>query len=180
MNSLRLICTMLFISCTLAFAGCSGSDQGSADRDSTVYGKESKIIIQPEKDGSFLLSAENGTAIGPKIKYMPEWKAFGWFTSADKVEWLLEVPKTGAYEVELQWSVSDEEAGKEFALQTKNEILTGIVEKSGSWETYITKEIGLIKLEPGKQRIIFKPNTDFDSTGALLDLRSLKLKPADR
>lgn len=48
-------------------------------------------LIRPESNGSLHLSAEKGKPIGPEIKYMPEWKAFGWFTSADRVEWNVEV-----------------------------------------------------------------------------------------
>lgn len=178
MYSSQLFCRMLFIAFALSFVSCNGSGANSPDKENAADKNEIKMIVQPENDGSYFLSAEKGKAIGPKIKYMPEWKAFGWFSHTDKVEWSVDVLSAGAYQVELEWSVSDEEAGKEFALETANGTLTGLVEKSGSWETYKTKEIGLIRLDSGKQKIIFKPNADFDSTGALLDLRYLKLKPA--
>ena len=51
---------------------------------------------------------------------MPEWKAFGWFTAADKVEWDIETARKGKYEVYLDWSVSDEEAGKFWKGAIKN------------------------------------------------------------
>ena len=176
MNSSRLSCHILFISCMLVFFSCNGSSAGRPDSESTDGRGEKELIIQPENDGSYLLSAEKGKGIGPNIKYMPEWKAFGWFSNTDKVEWIMDVREAGAYQVEMEWSVSDEESGKEFALETKNDTLTGVVEKSGSWEDFLSKEIGLVKLKAGTQKIIFKPNEDFDSTGALLDLRSLTLK----
>jgi len=75
----------------------------------------------------------------------------------------------------MEWSVSDEDAGKEFILIADKDQLTGIVDKSGSWETYKTKDVGSINLEQGKQKFIFRSNTKFDE-GAILDLRSLKLK----
>src|SRR5690554_4615527 len=34
-------------------------------------------------DGQYKLTAEKGQGIGPNIKYMPEWKAFGWFMGKD-------------------------------------------------------------------------------------------------
>src|SRR5690242_5900258 len=85
------------------------------------------------------LTAENGKPLGPDIKYMPEWKAFGWFTAKDSVEWEADVPAAGEYSVQMEWSVSDEDAGKEFILIAEKDQLTGIVDKSGSWETYKTK-----------------------------------------
>src|SRR6476661_2740560 len=74
------------------------------------------------------LTAENGKPLGPDIKYMPEWKAFGWFTAKDSVEWDVDVPAAGDYNVQLEWSVSDEDAGKEFILIAANDKLTGIVD----------------------------------------------------
>jgi len=41
--------------------------------------------LQPVKaaaDGSIVLTASAARGVGPKIKLMPEWKAFGWFTDA--------------------------------------------------------------------------------------------------
>lgn len=121
------------------------------------------------------LTAENGKPLGPEIKYMPEWKAFGWFTAKDSVEWEIDVPAAGDYQVQMEWSVSDEDAGKEFILIADKDQLTGVVDKSGSWETYKTKDVGDIHLDQGKQKIIFRSNTKFDK-GAILDLRELKLE----
>lgn len=140
-------------------------------------------VNNPEKvkaaaDGTLLLTAENGLAVGPEIKYMPEWRAFGWFTAADRVQWEVDVAGSGDYEVELEWSVSDEEAGKEFLLEAGDQQLTGVIAKSGSWETFKSENIGRINLKDGLQTIVFKPNTAFGE-GALLDLRTLKLKPVN-
>lgn len=132
------------------------------------------VLVTAQTDGSLLLTAENGKPIGPDIKYMPEWRAFGWFTAADRVEWDMDVNKAGEYEVYLEWSVSNEEAGKEFLLEAKDQQLTGVVGQSGSWETYKNENVGKIKLSAGRQKIIFKSKTTFDK-GALLDLRQLNL-----
>ena len=74
----------------------------------------------------------------------------------------------------LNWSVSDEDAGKKFLLQAKDKQLTGVVGKTGSWETYKTENVGKIKLSEGVQKIIFRSKAKAD-TGALLDLRQIKL-----
>ena len=43
--------------------------------------------IRPDTEGAIHLAAESGRAVGPEIEYMPEWKAYGWFTARDRVEW---------------------------------------------------------------------------------------------
>jgi hypothetical protein len=113
---------------------------------------------------------------------MPEESAFGWFTAADKVEWEVQVPDPGTYDVFLDWSVADDEAGKPFVLETKGQQLHGVVGPTGSWQTYSTAKIGTIALKAGTQKLVFKPASKFPTTGdkgALLDLRGLKLVPVD-
>jgi hypothetical protein len=89
-------------------------------------------IVRPSPDSTLNLTAEKGKATGSEIKYMPEWKAFGWFTAADRVEWDVEVTKGGKYDVFLEWSVSDEEAGKPFIFEAGNQQLEKKAGKTGS------------------------------------------------
>lgn len=132
--------------------------------------------VKPERNGNLRLKASVGRAIGPDIKFMPEWKAFGWFTAKDHVEWEVKVTKKGEYDVYLEWSVSDKEAGKPFVFETKDKDLRGRVSKTGSWETFKTEKIGRIHLTRGLQKMKFKPDSEFEK-GALLDLREIKLVP---
>lgn len=134
------------------------------------------LLVRPESNGSLRLSAETGKAIGPEIEYMPEWKAFGWFTSKDRIEWNVLVKESGEYDVILEWSVSDAEAGKPFVLMAGENELKNKVAKTGSWETYKRTKIGRIHLSVGKQLMVFKPDSEF-TEGALLDLREVKLVP---
>jgi hypothetical protein len=132
-------------------------------------------LVRPQPDGLLRFTAETGKGIGPDVKYMPEWRAFGWFTAASSLEWEVDVEKSGEYEALLEWSVSNEEAGKEFLLQAKDKKLIGVVTPSGSWEKYKIEKVGVIKLEAGSQKIVFKSNKAFE-TGALLDFRELRLR----
>ena len=185
---LHLKLTGILATCILCSCGGDTSKTGDVPvKDSMqvhAKGEEMKVdtvnrpeLVTANTDGSLHLTAENGKPVGPEIKYMPEWRAFGWFTAADRVEWDLDVNNGGEYEVHLEWSVSDEEAGKEFLLEAKDDKLTGKVKRSGSWETYKTENVGPIKLPAGRQQIIFKSKTKFDK-GGLLDLRGIKLVPA--
>ena len=131
-------------------------------------------LVRVEKNGTLRLSAEKGKAIGPEIKYMPEWRAYGWFTAADRVEWLVQIPETGIYEASIEYSVDNLEAGKQFILFSSSANLKGIVARSGSWETYKLVKVGKIKLIKGIQKITFKSQTKF-AKGAILDLREVRL-----
>ena len=131
-------------------------------------------LVRMEKNGTLRLSAEKGKAIGPEIKYMPEWRAYGWFTAADRVEWQVQVPDAGVYQVSIEYSVDNLEAGKHFILFSSSANLKGIVARSGSWETYKLVKVGTIKLNKGIQKITFKSQTKF-AKGAILDLREVRL-----
>jgi neutral ceramidase len=133
-------------------------------------------VVRPEGDGALYLGAEIARAIGPDIQYMPEWKAFGWFTEKDQVEWDVEVSKKGRYDVYLEWSVSDEEAGKPFVFEAGDRQLNGKIGQTGSWFTYRTEKIGRIQLPAGRQKMVFKPNSKSEK-GPLLDLREVTLVP---
>jgi hypothetical protein len=132
--------------------------------------------IVHEDDGAFHLTAAHANAIGPNIKYMPEWKAFGWFTTEDQAEWNVNVDKAGKYEVYITYSVSDSEAGKSFAFESGNKKLKGKVNKTGSWFTYARKKIGVLNLSSGVQKMIFKSNSASEK-GAILDLAEVTLAP---
>lgn len=126
--------------------------------------------------GQYHLTAAKGKAIGPDIKFMPEYQAFGWFTSKDRVEWEVDVQKTGDYQVEIIYSVDNAEAGKEFILTSPSSQLVGKVLPSGNWETYRTLKAGKIHLVAGIQKLVFKSKTQFKAGGAILDLREIVLK----
>ena len=132
-------------------------------------------VIVHKDDGSLHLIAAYANATGPNIKYMPEWKAFGWFTTDDQAEWNVKVDKAGKYEVYLTYSVSDNEAGKSFAFGSGSKQLKGKVSKTGSWFTYTKKKIGILNLSSGVQKMVFKSNSP--GKGAMLDLAEVTLVP---
>ena len=131
--------------------------------------------VKAAADGSIILTATAGRGMGPKIKLMPEWKAFGSWTDADQAEWLVEVPKAGVYDVFMEWSAGDDSAGNPYAFNVSKQEISGTVEKSGSLETYKKARIGQITLEPGVQFAALKPAGKFNTT--LLHLREVRLAP---
>ncbi|WP_018616956.1 neutral/alkaline non-lysosomal ceramidase N-terminal domain-containing protein [Segetibacter koreensis] len=133
-------------------------------------------LVKAGTDGTLYLDAAMAEAIGSNIKYMPEWKAFGWFTTDDKTEWDVEVGKKGKYNVYLDWAVSDAEAGKSFVFEGGDKKLKGKIGKTGSWFTYKKEKIGTIQLPAGPHKMVFRSNSD-SAKGAMLDLRRIVLVP---
>ena len=132
--------------------------------------------VQQEADGSYrLVSWLAGTA-GNRIKYMPEWKAFGFYNVGDQVIWKADIVKAGKYDVYIEYSVSDKDAGKTFILQAGSKKLKGKFEKTGSWFTYKTKKAGTLRLPAGT--LDFTVGGDpAKEKGAMFDLREVTLVP---
>jgi hypothetical protein len=93
----------------------------------------------------------------------------------DRVEWEVDVKDSGNFDVYLDWSVSDDSAGKAFVLEAGNQRIKGKVAKSGSWFTYRTEKIGRLRLPAGSHKVVFKPGSS--TKGSLLDLRTIRLVP---
>lgn len=144
-----------------------------AKRDSV----NSQQLVVQEADGILHLTAAKAKSVGPNIKYMPEWKAFGWFNTDDRAEWTTKVDKAGKYDVYLKWSVSDGEAGKSFAFDAGKKIVKGKIAKTGSWYTYSTARIGTVELPAGMFNMVFRSNAPSEK-GAMLDLAEVVLVPA--
>lgn len=145
------------------------------DEYNPVY--ENKPAVVSSQNNRLFLGAQQGIGIGPKIKYMPEWDAFGWFTEADRVEWEADVAEAGTYDVIMDWSVSDGSAGNPYILEANGKsVLTGKVGTSGGWEDFKREKIGTATLEAGKQQIVFKADPSLKDVG-MLDLRSLEFVP---
>lgn len=134
------------------------------------------MIIRPLSDGSLLLRSEYGRPIGPKIKYMPKLRVYGYFTAEDRVEWDVEVGKTGMYEVYMEWAISDEEAGKKYVFTAGDEEVKGSIASTGSFYTHKTEKVGSIDLKYGRQKMDFKAASNFER-GELVDLRGIWLQP---
>jgi hypothetical protein len=133
-------------------------------------------LIQQNGQGIYQLEASLAKAEGPNIKYMPEWKAFGWFNTNDLAQWELQVDKAGKYDVYLEWSVADRDAGKSFVIEAGNKKVKGRAGSTGSWYTYKTLKVGTIRLPQGTQKVTIKSDSPHEK-GAIFDVRTLKLVP---
>lgn len=132
--------------------------------------------IQQEADGSYRLVSWLAGTTGERIKYMPEWKAFGWFNIGEQAIWKADIAKAGKYDVYIEYSVSDKEAGKTFILQAGAKKLKGKFEKTGSWFTFRTKKAGTLRLPAGTLDFTFGGDAAKEK-GGMPDLREVRLVP---
>ncbi len=141
-------------------------------------GNEPRLVTADE-DGVLRLTADAGQPYGPRIEYMPEpvWEAFGWWTADDHVEWEVEAPETGEYDVWMEWSVAPHTAGHPYVFLAGDRVLRGYTESTNEWETFKRAKIGQIYIPEGRLTMALKPAADV--VEALLDLREIRLIPAE-
>ena len=154
--------------------------RGEPKRGEDKKGPTSPKKIAQAGDGSLVLPVRHAKLTGGSLAYMPEWDALGFWRDADHAEWDVEVAKAGTYDLTMEWSVNDENAGNPFVVEAGKQRLEGKVPSTGRWDVYRRQRIGEIRLDAGARRIAFKPNGKFQT--ALMDLRELRLtpRPADR
>jgi hypothetical protein len=139
-------------------------------------GPTSPQKISPAKDGTIVLGAKHCKIAGPSLAYMPEWDALGFWREKDSAAWEVEVPKAGTYDVSMEWSVDDKNAGKAFVLESGAHKLEAKVDSTGRWDVYRIKKLGQIELDAGTQTLTLRGAGPFQH--ALMDLRELRLTPA--
>lgn len=132
--------------------------------------------IQVDIEGAINLKASSGRGLGPKIEYMEDWRAFGWWTSKDTVVWNINVPEAATYQVEMEWSVSDEDAGKSVRIIADGAERTVTIGKTGGWETFKREIVDTIRVNKGRHKLMIVP-ADAALDGPLMDLRNVRLIP---
>jgi putative membrane-bound dehydrogenase-like protein len=128
-------------------------------------------------DGSFALSAAAASLGGPSLRFQPdENSTLGhWHDVEDRASWTINVPKSGRYAFELDWSVGDSQAGKNFRVVAGDVRLEATVLRTGGWWTYKKRVFGELYLKAGVQELTVEPAGDFK--GALMDIRTARLVP---
>jgi hypothetical protein len=134
-------------------------------------------LVRPDDKGRLALLATSAEIYGPSIVLEDQYKNLGyWSSENDRVAWSVEVPKSGEYVVRLNYACADDSAGNGWTLEAGSKRLAGHVAGTGTWDNYRGVDVGRVPLTPGKQQIIVRPAGPV--RGALLDLKSIELKPA--
>ncbi len=134
--------------------------------------------VRPDSAGVLLLSAASAKTVGPQIKYMKEFSAYGWFSAADRLVWSVQADQERGYDAWLEFAVDDANAGKPWTFNIGDQRLVGVAGRTGSWEDYRRIRIGRITLSKGVHQAVLQPGSSF--SGYLMDFRSIQLVPAEK
>jgi putative heme-binding domain-containing protein len=127
-------------------------------------------------DGSIRLPASAAEIYGDMLTFETAHGNLGyWSARNDRAAWQLEVDRPGRYEVWLDHACADASAGNNFVLEAGKERLEGAVIGTGTWDDYRRTKVGELALGAGPQRLEIRPQGRI--RGALIDLRSVELKP---
>jgi hypothetical protein len=87
------------------------------------------------------------------------------------------VPKTGSYEVWIDWAQIDEYANNPIAIETEDgsSRVTWKLPSTGGWGRYQKVKLGELQLQAGTQRIRLRP--DGPTHKEVSDIRGLHLVP---
>lgn len=145
--------------------------------------EEPALVIAPQADGSFALTALQATIEGetaqvePKADNVPN---IGYWTNAnDTVCWRISVPRVGAYRVVVEFACPQENAGSTYTIGVDGteEKVTATVTATGDWAKFRTETLdGVLHLRAGEQTLRVTPQTM--PRGAVMNLRLVCLKPA--
>jgi hypothetical protein len=99
-----------------------------------------------------------------------------WTDAKDWVDWNLTIQTPGSFEVQVTYACEDGAAGSEFTVDVAGQKVSGKVEGTGGWTKFVTKNLGRIKVASGRQTLAVRATAM--PNGAVMDLRSVVLKPA--
>ncbi len=139
------------------------------------------LVISPNVNGEFILPASEATLVGDKVQLEslngPPSVGF-WVDQSNTVNWTINVPQAGDYQVRLDYACDDGSQGTLYsvkALGTDSKV-SNIVNGTGGWSDFKTITLdGRLSLTAGKQTICVEPI--IMPRGAVMNLRSITLKP---
>ncbi|MFN9717612.1 MAG: neutral/alkaline non-lysosomal ceramidase N-terminal domain-containing protein [Planctomycetota bacterium] len=132
--------------------------------------------VKPASDGTITLPAAAAEIYGPNLVFESRYGNLGFWTSTeDYAKWTFEVPKSGHWEVELDFACDDSTAGSLIRFSTGNRLLTARVPGTGNWDHYQIYKAGTIDIHRGRCQLMITPVEK--PPFALLDLRAVRLIP---
>ena len=141
------------------------------------FAGNSPKTIRPGEDGSIVIPATAAAIYGPTLVFESKYRNLGyWQSKDDYAVWTIELPASGAYDVEIDYACDNSTAGNVLLLSTDGRELRGSVPGTGTWDNYRTWKPGRIELRRGTNRLT--ASTPTPPQGAMIDLRTIRLKPA--
>lgn len=122
--------------------------------------------IKPSADGQLVLGANRAMASG----YSPSYRrrdrddsigSFGtWTDSCDSVSWQIDVPADAEYDVRISYGCQTNCAGSLFQLRVGDTAMDGKVRGTGSWQDFITEDMGVVRLPRGRATVSVVPKVE--------------------
>ncbi|HEX7898898.1 MAG TPA: sulfatase-like hydrolase/transferase [Planctomycetota bacterium] len=131
----------------------------------------------PAGGGALILHARDAKVTGAKLQYEapPHKDTLGyWVNPADTAEWSFDVPKAGAYAVEVLQGCGKGCGGSEVELAFGATSLTFKVEETGHFQRFVPRTVGTVTLEKGPATL--KLSAKSKPGPAVMDLRRVTLK----
>jgi arylsulfatase A-like enzyme len=132
-------------------------------------------------NGMITLPARTADVHGLQLRYepMPHKNTLGfWTRREDWASWDFQVTKPGSFKVEMLQGCGKGSGGSEVEFSVAGQTLKVVVEDTGHFQNFKARPVGTVKLEAsGRYTLSVKPRTK--PGVAVMDLRSITLKPAD-
>lgn len=135
--------------------------------------------VQQAADGTVLLHARNAFIHGSTVRYEPQTNknTIGYWTKLqDWVSWDFSINQPGTFEVEILQGCGKGSGGSEVEFSIGEQILKTVVQDTGGFQTFLSRNIGKFKFDhAGRYNLFVKP---VSKPGlAVMDLRSVTFKP---
>jgi putative heme-binding domain-containing protein len=132
--------------------------------------------VTASDDGSLRLPASAARVYGPNIVFEAKYGNLGyWSSPEDRAAWDVTVPAAGQYQVVLDYACAPPSSPNTAVIHVAGEKLAFQVAATGSWDQYLTREVGKVTLPAGPAEVSIGSEGPIDN--ALLDLRSVRLVP---
>ncbi|QDU09909.1 PVC-type heme-binding CxxCH protein [Gimesia aquarii] len=138
-------------------------------------GNQPEVVQAEALRGEFFLVPQNAEIFGETIQFEKKYQNLGyWQSENDRALWTLNVPKSGKFDVYLEYACPQGVAGNRAFLEVNGQRITWKVPSTGSWDIYQSQKIGSIELNQGKTQLAVR--SDGKIRNALFDLKTVRLR----
>lgn len=142
-------------------------------------GNKPEVVNSEALRGEFWLLASQCEIYGDTLVFeRPAGNLGYWQSENDLAIWNFVVTEPGTFDVSYEYACEDASAGNSFILSIGQNRLNGKVAGTGNWEAYRSERLGQMTLAAGRYELIVRG--DGKPKGALMDLRSVRLRPAKK
>tara|TARA_R110002111_G_scaffold174860_2_gene240423 strand:- start:38 stop:931 length:894 start_codon:yes stop_codon:yes gene_type:complete len=145
----------------------------------TFSGNEPAVVEAEALRGDYFLTPQLAEIYGQTLKFENKYKNLGyWQSENDRAVWTMDVPKSGKYDVYLEYACPQGIAGNLMQLEVAGQRLIWSIASTGSWDVYQSRKIGTISVPSGQTRLTVR--SDGKINKALLDLKTVRLRVASQ